>query len=118
MEYSEIFKLLPGPVVIERVKCSVTNVSVEGEFEPPLLLQLNSEQQRLVELLVIHGGNLKKVAEDVGLSYPTLKLRLDELSRLFKEKSDIKSQARNEVLSRLDSGEITADQAIKLMRNL
>ena len=66
MRFTDIFKVLKGPITIEKVRCQTTGFCIEGPFASPAIFQLGEEQLLIVELLAIHGGNLKKVAEDLG----------------------------------------------------
>ena len=111
MKLSSVFKLLKGPIQVERVRCATTGMVVEGQFDVPLFLSLPPDQMAIVESLVVHGGNLKSVAEDIGISYPTLKQRLEEISAKFKRDAEARVLQRMALLDRVERGEITADEA-------
>lgn len=112
MKLSEVFRLFVGPVKIVKVKDEGSGMVLEGDFEAPSYLQLNEEQQLLVESLIIHGGNLKKVGEDVGLSYPTLKQRLAEISKYYKRTSERLNKRRQELMDAVARGELSAEDAL------
>lgn len=118
MKITDVFKLLKGPIQIEKVKCASTGYAVEGPFETPALFQLNEEQFNIVESLVINGGNLKKVAEEIDVSYPTLRSRLDEIIDLLKVESARMHEKRLEILSAIEKGEITAGEGAKRLQSL
>ena len=118
MKLSGVFKLLRGPIVVERVRCSATGMVVEGQFEVPLFLSLPPDQLAIVESLVIHGGNLKNVAEDIGISYPTLKQRLEEISSRFRRDAEQKALLRTALLDRVERGELSADEAAEQMKEM
>jgi hypothetical protein len=118
MKISDVFTLLEGPVVIERVRCKKTGYAVEGPFETPALLQLQHDQFLLVESLIINGGNLKKVAEDLGMSYPTLRNRLDDVISILKSESAVLKSKRMQILDSIEQGVITADEGAKRLKEL
>jgi hypothetical protein len=57
-----------------------------AEFLIPRLYRLDAEKQRLVELFVLASGRLKDLVKLLGLSYPTVRSRLDRLIERLKEK--------------------------------
>jgi hypothetical protein len=66
-------------MVIARMDCPRCNVSVEGAFPMSRLAGLPIEHQRFIEMFVLAGGNLKEIGEQVGVSYPTIRSRLDKV---------------------------------------
>ena len=64
---------------VRRFECGHCATSVEGAFELPLLARLSSEDQTLVVSLIKASGSLKQLAGQYGVSYPTVRNRLDEL---------------------------------------
>ena len=82
----EIEKRLPvscpgcgHPLVVRRFECRTCGTGVDGEFELPLLARLAREDQEFVEHLVRFSGSLKDLARHYGVSYPTVRNRLDAL---------------------------------------
>ena len=118
MKIAEVFRLFEGPVKILKVKDEATGMVIEGDFDAPPYLQLNEAQHLLVESLIIHGGNLKKVAEDIGVSYPTLKIRLDEVSLFYKKTSERIARKKTELMEAVVRGELTAEEAIEVIGRL
>jgi hypothetical protein len=118
VKLSDVFKILKGPLKIEKVRCQTTGFAVEGPFSTPALFQLSEEQLQIVELLVIHGGNLKNVAKDLKITYPTLKNRLDEISNKVKSASERLQQKRSAILDAIEQGKITPEQGAKELESL
>lgn len=118
MKLAEVFKLLKGPIRIEKVRCQSTGFTVEGPFTTPALFQIDEAHLRLVESLVIHGGNLKRVAEEMDISYPTLKNRLDEIGRILKADRSRRSKQRIDILEQIERGEITSEEGSKELKSL
>jgi hypothetical protein len=65
---------------VERVRLVDENVAVEGNFELPPLARLRSEDQVFVAAFIRAHGSLKQMEESFGISYPTIKKRLERLS--------------------------------------
>ncbi len=118
MHITDVYKLVPGPIRIEKVRCQTTGVAIEGPFLTPAFLQLNEEQMFIVEALIVHSGNLKKVAEDAGISYPTLKNRLDEIVKIFKNESESMKKKRQDILDLIEKGDLTPEDGAKLLKTL
>lgn len=118
MKITEVFKLVPGPLKIEKVRCLTTGVAIEAPFSTPGFLQLNEEQFCIVESLILNAGNLKKVAEEIGVSYPTLRNRLDEIIAIIKRDSDGMKNKRQEILDGLECGKIAPEEGVRLLEAL
>ena len=73
-------------LVIERLRCSKCDTIVEGCFSLPRLARLTPVDQRFLELFILASGSLKVTGKRLGLSYPTVKKRLNELiARIARE---------------------------------
>ena len=113
MKIAEVFKILKGPIQIERVKCMSTGFSVEGPFTTPALYQIDGDHLHLVELLVIHGGNLKKVAVELDISYPTLKNRLDQIAEIIEAEHKKSCDKRMAILEDIEKGKLNPEMAAR-----
>lgn len=101
---------------ITELKCPKCSTTIQGEFPINKLLSLSDEDSKFLIAFLRSRGNIKEVQERMGISYPTVKNRLDKLLitlGLFNESEGLKEK---EILSTLESGEITATEAIKLMK--
>lgn len=63
----------------KRFHCPCCATTVEGDFELPLLTRLSPDEQALIVNLAKCGGSLKDLAQLYGVSYPTVRNRLDAL---------------------------------------
>lgn len=98
--------------IIERVRLPQTDLAIEGEFSPPPLACLDLEDQVFVTAFVRCHGSIKQMEKYLGVSYPTIKNRLNRISSQL-EFVEITAVARpTDVLDRLQKGEITVDQAV------
>ena len=104
-----------GKIVIERFRCQDCGVSVEGEFSVPGW-RLTREQWDFVRLFLKVRGNLKEMERVMGVSYPTVRARLESVRRAlgFSQDTDIK----DEILSALEKGEITVEEALKRLEEV
>ncbi len=64
---------------VVRLNCSDCGTSVEGDFDLPVLACLDTEDQSFVLSLLKSSGSLKEMARLYGISYPTVRNRLDAL---------------------------------------
>ena len=68
-----------GAMAVTRMSCAHCNVSIDAAFPMSRLGTLPVEHQRFIEMFILAGGNLKEIAEQVGVSYPTIRSRLDKI---------------------------------------
>jgi hypothetical protein len=68
---------------IKRMQCSGCSTSLEGDFLLPRLARLQLEDQRFLELFLLSSGSLKSVSKHLGVSYPTVRKRLNEMVSLL-----------------------------------
>jgi hypothetical protein len=112
-EWQALTELTQGrPIVVERVRMEDRDVAIEGAFELPRLAQLSAEDQVFVAAFVRSHGSIKEMEQVFGVSYPTVKARLNRIAAALEFVEVDPQPSRAEVLERLKRGEITADQAI------
>jgi hypothetical protein len=100
------------PIVVERVRLTESGISVEGAFELPKLAQLAAEDQVFVAAFVRSHGSIKEMEQVFGVSYPTVKARLNRIAGQLEFVEVDPAPGRAEVLERLARGEIDAEAAI------
>jgi hypothetical protein len=100
------------PVVVERVRLTDGGVAIEGAFELPRLAQLSAEDQVFVAAFVRSHGSIKEMEQVFGVSYPTVKARLNRIAGQLELVEVDPPTSRSEVLERLARGEISAADAI------
>jgi hypothetical protein len=77
-----------GELAITELTCLSCETTVTGHYRLPPLLRLNSDDQQFVEDFVRASGSLKAMAGRLGVSYPTVRNRLDDvIERLEQESS-------------------------------
>jgi hypothetical protein len=120
-DWNELTKLTQGvDITIEKVRLTQSNIAIEGEFELPMLARLSAEDQVFVMAFIQCHGSIKDMEEMFGISYPTVKNRLNRLADKLKlvqnfsyTPTGVTLKEQDEVLSKLERGEITAEEAIE-----
>ncbi len=113
MDWQELTDLTRGrPFVVERVRLADSGVVVEGQLEPPQLAQLGIDDQVFIAAFVRSHGSIKQMERIFGVSYPTIKPRLNRVAQMLDFVETDPAPSRAEVIDRLRRGEITARQAL------
>ncbi len=113
-DWQELTALTQGaPLVVERVRLADRDIVVEGAFELPQLARLPLEDQIFIAAFVKSHGSIKEMEAVFGVSYPTVKARLNRIAARLEFVDTDPAPARSEVLERLSRGEITAEDAIR-----
>jgi hypothetical protein len=107
-------------LVITRMVCRNCGTALEGRFSLGRLFQLTPEQRHFIEIFIRCEGKLNRVQEELGLSYPTVRNRLEEVIRAMGyevgERDETFDQRRQEILEQLARKEISAEEALRLMQ--
>ncbi len=118
-DWSELVQLTQGrPMVVERVRLTDKDIAIEGAFELPELARLSAEDQVFVAAFVRSHGSIKEMEQVFGVSYPTIKGRLNRISAALQFVETDPKPSRAEVLERLKRGEISADEAVRALEGL
>ena len=97
--------------------CPNCDTSIKGKFGIGDLSLLSPVQQEFVKIFVCSQGNIKIVEKALGISYPTVKNRLSEVSHvLCKGKEESKIQLSEDVLNDIEKGNLTVDEAIAKLK--
>jgi hypothetical protein len=125
-DWQDLLRMAQGtPLVIERVRLPEKQVAIEGEFVLPELARLTLEDQVFITAFVRSHGSIKEMEQTFGVSYPTIKARLNRIAGQlqFVDTNPSPSRAevlasRDDILARLKAGEVTADEAIRVLEAL
>ncbi|MDP4088456.1 MAG: DUF2089 domain-containing protein [Bacillota bacterium] len=104
-------------LTVTKLKCKKCNTVIENDFELSRFSYLTSEQLNFAEVFIKCRGNIKDVEKELGISYPTVRGRLEDLAASLgyapvRDKEDNSA----EIIEKLDKGEITAEQALNLLK--
>jgi hypothetical protein len=118
-EWQELLRIAQGaPLVVERVSIPEKGIAVEGTFVPPQLARLTLDDQVFVVAFLRSHGSIKEMEQVFGVSYPTIKARLNRIAGQLEFVETNPSPSRAEVLDRLNRGELSADEAIRTLEAL
>lgn len=111
-----------GDFHISRLECASCGSSLEGDFVPGRLQGLSRDHLQFVEVFVKCRGKIKDVEEELGVSYPTVVSRLNEVVRAMgfevrQDEADVQGR-RQQVLDDLAAGTLTAAEAAAKLRSL
>ena len=114
MDWQELTNLTKGePFVVERIRLTARGVAIEGEFELPQLVQLSLEDQVFVTAFIRCHGSIKEMERTFGVSYPTIKSRLNRIAQSLDFVDTDPAPSLADVIDRLRRGEISAQDAIQ-----
>jgi hypothetical protein len=105
--------------VVTGVRLKDSGITIDSEFELPPLARLRYEDQVFVGEFVRSHGSIKQMEKAFGVSYPTIKNRLNRIAaqlQLVQIEVEPTSDSSGEVLDLLDRGEITAEEAAERLR--
>ncbi len=100
---------------IRQVHCEGCDVKLDGEFEVSALARLTLEEQLFLTAFLRHHGSIKKMEKLFGISYPTVKNRLNALAA----KLDAEFEAPTPemaILEQLEKGEISVAEALERLK--
>jgi hypothetical protein len=117
-DWQALTRLTAGaPFEIERVRLTAQDVAIEGHFEPPPLAQLPAEDQTFVAAFVRCHGSIKQMEKYFGVSYPTIKNRLNRIGALLpfaeiEPATEPDRPSASDLLSHLERGEMTVKDVL------
>jgi hypothetical protein len=124
-------------LLVSQLVCHTCGAEIRGNFEMDRLSQLIPDQRYFVEIFLLCEGKLNCVQDELGISYPTVRNRLDEIIRALKRERTAESPVpdvppvqpappasaedmaqRQEILDRLASQEISLEEALQLLEEI
>jgi len=123
-DWQALTRLTAGaPFDIERVRLVGQDVAIEGRFEVPPLARLGAEDQTFVTAFVRCHGSIKQMEKFFGVSYPTIKNRLNRIGALLPfaeitpgDPAPGGSALTSDLLSRLERGEINVNDVLNRLK--
>jgi hypothetical protein len=107
-----------GELLATRLACRSCETALDGQFEIPALLQLSPEDLAFVTAFVRSSGSLKAMAQLLGVSYPTVRHRLDEILGRLDDLERGTDRRRHEILDALETGKLTAKAAAEQLKKV
>ena len=107
-------------LLVTGLTCRNCGTGLEGRFAMGQLFQLTPEQLHFVQVFVRCEGKINRVQDDLGISYPTVRSRLEEVIRALgyevggeREAGD---ERRQEILERLARKELSSEEAFRMLQ--
>ena len=122
-----------GELAVTRLRCASCGTTLEGEFAVGRFARLTRDQTQLLESFLRSRGNLRDIERELGISYPTVRARVEALVRAlgFGPRADedgaplvaendphAAPTTRESILERLARHEISAEEAAVAIRAL
>lgn len=107
-----------APMVVEKVRLTESQIAIEGQFELPQLAQLSHEDQVFIIAFVKSHGSIKEMEEIFGLSYPSIKNRLNKISEKLTLVEQNPKITKADILKQLERGEISTNEALERIKKL
>jgi hypothetical protein len=107
---------------VKKLACSNCHTTIENDFTLTKFSALTAEQMHFAEVFLISRGNIKEVEKVLGISYPTVRGKLNEIITLLHrgepQKQDAApSQSKTKIISMLENGDISTEEAVQLLKN-
>jgi len=113
-EWLELTKMTQGKTItVERVRLVESDIAIEGSFSLPPLANLSAEDQVFVMAFVRCSGSIKDMEQMFGISYPTVKNRINKIAKQLEFVEIIKISPEQEVIDELERGDISPEEAIR-----
>jgi hypothetical protein len=102
-----------------RLRCNRCNTVIDNEFELSKFDYLNTEQLYFIETFIRCRGSIKEVERELGISYPTVRAKLDEVIENlgYSAKETKVKQESKDILDALEKGNISVDEAISKLKD-
>ena len=134
----KIFEQCPacgGRLVITECRCTNCQLQLRGEFQLGSFSTLSEDQLAFIRVFLRARGNLSEAEKVLGVSYPTIRNKLEEVNKAL-DRAESKSvsaqepgdeaapetnpleETRRVILQQVAAGELTAIQAVEKLRNL
>jgi len=105
---------------VTKLECSHCHTTIENEFTLSKFASLSAEQMHFVEIFLVSRGNIKEVEKELGISYPTVRSKLNDIITLLghdQQSVEETEQSKSQIISMLENEEISTKEAIKLLKN-
>ena len=105
---------------VNRLSCRSCDTTIEGHFDIGRLGRLSADQMAFVETFIRCEGKLNRMEPELGISYPTLRARLTEVIRTLgfpvgPTPTGLTDKERHNILDNLAAGDITSEEAMRLL---
>jgi hypothetical protein len=105
---------------ITGISCNSCGTKIEGRFQLCKFCRLTADQKNFLDAFIRCRGNIKEVEKELGISYPTVKNKLDDVAAALGYKNEVQMEdpdKKKDILDKLDSGEISVEEALNLLKD-
>ena len=105
-------------LTVARLKCDSCDTVIENNFKLSKFDYLSDEELYFTETFIRCRGNIKEVEKAMGISYPTVRSKLEAVIKKlgYETGTDDQAARKEEILRALENGEITAEQTIAQLK--
>jgi hypothetical protein len=107
-------------LTVTRLHCRSCDTALEGHFNLGKFYRLSPEQLHFVETFIKCEGKITKVEDELGLSYPTVRNRLNDVIRALgyevPAQASVSAERRKSILEQVQAGEIAPEEAVELLK--
>lgn len=102
---------------VTELTCLKCKTKISGEFHLDKFSRLDKEKLYFAEVFIKNRGNIKEIEKELGISYPTVRKLLDEviIALGYTNKIEYSESEKNEILEKLSKGEISSEEALKML---
>ena len=102
---------------VTKLSCPTCHTHIEGEFSMCKFCRLSKEQKYFIEIFIKSRGNIKEIEKELGISYPTVRNRLDTIISSLGYQPEYKKESNKKIiLEKLTNGDISTEEAIRLLK--
>lgn len=106
-----------NPLTVTRLKCSGCSTVIENDFKLSRFESLKAEQLNFIEVFLKCRGNIKDVEKELGVSYPTVRAKLDDVIQAMGFNAGKKNTpSSKEILDLLEGDQISVEQAVDMLK--
>jgi hypothetical protein len=118
-----------GPIIVTECQCLNCKLQMRGEFQLGQFSLLSADQLAFIRVFLSARGNLTEVERVLGISYPTIRNKLDEINAALNktiekktesshEPSPDKEEERQAILQKVAEGKLSASEALEQLQKL
>lgn len=105
---------------VSKLSCANCHTVIENDFTLSKFAAFTPEQIHFIEVFLLKRGNIKEVEKALGVSYPTVRGKLNDIVTMLGHQSAIEQDNRENkanVMEQLENGEIDVKEALALLKN-
>lgn len=107
-----------APMAVTRMTCEHCHVAIDAQFPLARLSNLPVEHQRFIEMFVLASGSLKQIAEQTGVSYPTVRSRLDKVIEALRTEIAKTAKIKGTILDAVADEKLSPEEKARLIKSI